>query len=260
MKIILKLLSSLILFLLILISPFLYCFKTPTFLLKNLEQQNYSQKIYQKILDEMQNNIMPSGFDETILENLFTKEQVKIDLEQFIYNLYNEKEVEIDTIKIENQLRDNIHKYLEYNDLEIENNDSLETFIYQISSIYHEEISIYNYLPIIIKTMLQLLEIGKKLFFLGLLLLTSCFILLFFLKERSLASIPYTSAILLYLFSFFIQNHIDIPNLLIFGVAFSSVVITLLFNYLQFLQLCSIYLFILGSILCLKNPKISRSN
>ncbi len=80
-----------------------------------LEKNDYYKETYNTIVENFDNHIMQSGLEKSTLEKLFDEEKVKQDVNQVIEAIYGNKEIQIDTQSIRQELENRINKVLEQN-------------------------------------------------------------------------------------------------------------------------------------------------
>ena len=80
---------------------------------KSFKESDYCYNIYAIIKDSTENEVMPSGFEETVLDNVFTEEKLKEDVDTLIDCVYDNKEPEISTETMEKTLEENIQKEIQ---------------------------------------------------------------------------------------------------------------------------------------------------
>ena len=109
-----------------------------------VESNDYYQLIYEEINEEMQNNLMSTGFTNEILDNLYTKEEVTEDINLFIENTYLGKETKLEKDNIKEKLDKNIEDFLKKSNLDVLNKKDLLLFEDEMINIYKNEITLYK--------------------------------------------------------------------------------------------------------------------
>ena len=150
LKIILGYILGLLVSVILLIIVFIIIIKTTIYnkeyLKKELINNNYYEMVSQDIISNMQNYSVSSGLPETVLENIFTKEEVIIDIDNYIDNLYDGVIYKKDTSEIKEKLNANIDEYLTKHELKVTTVDSLNMYKDDIGKVYAEEVELYNLL------------------------------------------------------------------------------------------------------------------
>lgn len=103
-----------------------------------LEKNNYYERTYHDIQDGFKNYIMQSGLDESVLEDLYSQEQVKQDIDMVINGIYENKNIKVDTQLIKKTLDDRISKVLKQNNRvpDREEKEAIQTFENAIVETY----------------------------------------------------------------------------------------------------------------------------
>lgn len=218
------------------LSSILYFSLDKTYFKNILNKEEYASKVYLSIIDEMKNYLNSSGFDESVLKDIFTVSDVNNELLKKIETIDTPSKNTLDTTFIKENLQNNINTYLKEKNLTA-STDSLTKFIEQIVSVYESEINLYGYSNIVIKTIKQ----AKK--YNNILLPISIFITLIFLslniifcKKESLNVCFLATFLFLLFISFYIKKKIDIEHIYLFNQVFSDFLKTYLLNFLQLIN------------------------
>ena len=83
-----------------------------SFVNKKLVEKKYYDNLYKEIKTEMSYYTEQSGFKDDILDDIYTKDELKYDTNNFIRNLYNGTSIEISTKNLKRRLTDKINKYI----------------------------------------------------------------------------------------------------------------------------------------------------
>ena len=195
---------------LILLKTTLY---NPSYVKKQFINNNYYTNLSKSINEEMSNYIIQSGLTEDVIKNIYTEEILKETIENIIDSTYKGKKVIIDTKKIENNLKANINNYLEKNNIEVKDQESLDKFIEQILNVYKDEVSLSNsikYAEKIISKTKHLVTFGSILCII--LIILTIIIIKKITKEKILTIPLFTTSILFFFSTIYINNHIIIDN------------------------------------------------
>ncbi len=82
------------------------------YMLSKLDEIDYYGKIQKDVQSNFENYIHQSGLDETVLENVVSKEKVKKDTQLMISSIYDGLEETIDIQEIKDKLNKNIDEFL----------------------------------------------------------------------------------------------------------------------------------------------------
>ena len=115
------------------------------YILSKLEETDYYNKIYECVESNFENYIHQSGLEETVLENIVSKEKVRKDTNIIISNLYDGLEQKIDTQEIRDNLNKNIKETLGEQNITKTQQSSIDTFVDHICSEYTDTMSHFSY-------------------------------------------------------------------------------------------------------------------
>ena len=167
------------------------------YVLKELDEQNYYANVYTNVLSEMKNYIGPSGFDETIFDDVVSKDKLEKDVHIVLGNIYDGKKEEISSEEVEKKLEKNINKFLKKQNLEVEDKSSIEDFKSRIGEVYKENVSYdtyTQYLSILSSSKLRkIIEIGKNACFAGIIVSAILFVLVNIKNRKKIISEIMTS-------------------------------------------------------------------
>ena len=129
----------------------------PNYIIKVMDKTNYYQLLFDDIKTEMSYYTNQSGFNDDILDDTFTLNEIKVSLKTYINNIYSGKKTVIDTSNFETKLNNKIDNYLESENFTIANRKELDDFVKEMAKIYEKKIIVTNYLtkfsPLINKLM-----------------------------------------------------------------------------------------------------------
>ena len=216
---------------------------------KNKFNNRYYEKLNEEIKTEMTYYTNQSGFEDSVLENIFTLTDVKNASNKFITSLYNGEKYEFDTSKLEENLNKNINEYIESQNFKVTNQDELNKFTKQIASVYVDEIKLMGYLDNVCKYIPKVIDLCDYLILLlsiGLVILIMVNIKIF--KRKDYGVILYTSAFIMLFVLFGIKNSIDIKNLLIYSNTISDTVISIIREIINIYLVISLGYILIGFI------------
>lgn len=201
------------------------------YILGKLDEANYYNNVYEQIKDSLAGYIGPSGLDEEVLENIYTREQVKEDINLIINNIYENKNDKINTEDIKEKLQNNIEASVGSGLLTKENKNSIEDFIDKIADEYVQNISHDPYFEkvgtIINKAKDMVGKVEGIIIFVPIIL--AVVILLLNIKQissaiRFIAISILASGVIGIALKLFIETKINISNILIINDSFSEVI------------------------------------
>ena len=260
------LIESIIFLLIALLLIFKFTLLNKNYVENIFEKNNYYNKLYNEIKTEMSYYTGQSGFDDTILDNIFTEEDVKKASKQFLNSIYTDEKLKIDVSEIEKKLNNNINTYLKDDNFKITNGGEIQKFVKQMSSVYVDEIKLMGYIDSVSSYILKI----NSSFNMILLILLNSFIVLIFInlkvfRKKHFSVIFYTSSFLLLFLVFYIKNSIDINNISIYSELVSNIMKLLVKNFLNIILITSCSFLGSGLIIDIlmkesKNKKHHRKN
>ena len=87
---------------------------------KQMQKVDYYTEINDIIKESANNYIMQSGFDESIMENVISKEKISNDIDKVIDSIYEGEDVEISTDEIKVNLDKNVQQYISQNNYKVD--------------------------------------------------------------------------------------------------------------------------------------------
>ncbi len=199
------------------------------YVLAKLEETDYYNKIYEDVKSNFENYIHQSGLEESVLEDIISKEKVKKDTQLIISNLYDGLEEKIDTQEIKDNLNKNIEKSLGNSKLIVTQKNAIDTLIEKICDEYTETISHYEYEKQINNAYLKVMEYVEVIKKVILVIIAVSIILLLVLSRRriykafSLLGVSLTSSgIFFVMVNVFIHMKIKVQTILLLNDAIST--------------------------------------
>lgn len=115
------------------------------YILSSLKKADYYNKIYESVETNFEKYIQQSGLDEEVIKNIVTKEQVEQDTKRIVVSIFDGLHEEISTKEIEQNLKNNIAKYVNIDSLGAEEKKAIDDFTAQICKEYKETIANSDY-------------------------------------------------------------------------------------------------------------------
>ena len=221
---ILGFLTSIILVLISMLLVFKMTVFNKSYLLKKLDSSNYYDKVYDEIGKDMKNSLRSSGLDESVVNNLYTKSDVKNDINNLVGSIYSGSKYYASTEEIENKLNSNIDKYLSSKNIVLQDRKALDSYVSSVTEVYFKETGLYGYFQNYTSKFMKLSNIIDFTISFGIIIVVIIIVInkykfkIHFLGVTLLSS----SMMILYL-RYFIWNKIDYENILIVSKAFSDV-------------------------------------
>ena len=109
---------------------------------KAFQKTDYYYNLYGIIKENTENDIMSSGFEISVLDNVFTEDKIKQDVNNVIEGIYDNKKTEISTEEMKKKLDENVQKQLENTNYQVteENEKNIEEFENSVIKIYTDNI------------------------------------------------------------------------------------------------------------------------
>lgn len=242
------------------------------YILEVLENNNYYEKTYDNIKSSFSQYILQSGLDENVIDNLYTEEEIKEDVNIVISNIYANENQKLDTDKIKLNMESNINMYLENNNIKLnsEQKKSIEKFVATIEKTYEDEISYSSYLSKLgnkVYKINKIIDKTQKVLY-GSVIVLILILICINIREFSL-SINYigvtmlASGIVNIITKIYINSKININKIMLINEDISNVMINILNEIVNSIQSYGWIMFGIGLILVLltnliKNKKIEE--
>lgn len=154
-----------------------------TYVHKMVEKSKYYDNLYEEIKSNFENYIGPSGFDENILDDICSKQDIQNDTETILDNIYEGKGEIINTEEIKSRIIDKINQKVQEQDNIITEKmqASIKKFAETIADEYINTISHTEYeeqLNSLYKEITKLVEIAQKALFFTIAIIVSLLIVL----------------------------------------------------------------------------------
>lgn len=245
-----------------------YTVMNESFILNQLEKNNYYEKIHKSIKEEMSYYIIQSGLSEEVLDNIYSEKMIKKEINKLIINFYNNKELKVNTKEVSNNLNNNIQNYLLKNNIIAEDQEALNRFTEEMVKIYEQELKITNFISNIQNIFIKLDNLINLIFIILIISIPVIIILLHIFYKRIIFTIPTIStSILLMLGNYSFFQRIDVKNILFWNENISEIIKSIIWSIKDFINTEAIILivigiiaFILGYILTNKNKPKFRKN
>lgn len=232
------------------------------FILKKLDDTAYYVKVYGYIKENFKNYIQQSGFDESILNNVITQEQVKEDTNKIITNLYNNVNEEITAKEIETKLSENIKKATAEIEITEEQQTAIDGFIKDITNEYLNGIAHFDFEKTIYNVLdkaKDIADIAHKISLVGIVILIVLLIVLNLgriYKMLTFIGISlFSSGLFLIIVNTFINNKINVQTITILNDSFSFTIREIIEATLNMVKSNGTNLF-LGGILLIVIPNL----
>ncbi len=215
---------------------------------KKMNQTNYYETLYNDILDQMEDIIIPTGFDKDIFKDTFTiKDVTKIE-QKVIHNFYYNEKILVDTSSFKEKLEENINKELKEKHLKVENEKDITNLVNELADVYENNLYYFNFLENYKGSFYKLRYVSNIILVVSILLLILFTILLDIIhKKRDKMSIPLiTSGITFIVLYFYFKTKLNIDNLVLYSAGLSDMIITIFNSVFKILIIISIIYILIG--------------
>ena len=235
------------------------------FVLNLLEKNEYYSKMYADIHDTFINNTVQTGLDESILDGIITEEQVKKDVNSFIYYLYEAGEMSIDSEGVKTRLEENINKEIEKNGKNLIQNEqeAINRYVSKIVEIYEDGITYAKSYAKTISNVVQKVQkvsnIAQTAGYVATFAIALILIVINKLKALKYISVSVMSSGLLLIIPKIIETSaMEIHNILILNKAFSEVLINAIETVISSFMITGIVLFVIGLVFSIIYAKADK--
>ena len=226
--------ESLMFIMIALITTFKFTLLDSNYVENEFAKNNYYKKLSKEIKTEMSYYTNQSGFEDSVLDNVFTENDVKYAFERFVNSIYIGEKFSINTQKLEDNLNKNIDEALKDTNFKVTNAEEIDKFVKQMITTYENEIKLMGYIDSVRGVVPKIIDICDTLLLILVVAFTICIaISIKVFRGRDLSIIFYTSAFLLVFFVLFIKNSIDINNISIYSELVSNIIKALVKNVLN---------------------------
>lgn len=187
------------------------------YMLKKMNSINFYSKQYDEVKKEMSYYTNQSGFEDNILDDIFTIKDVKKDVNKVIENTYLNRRTAIDTTKIRENFKTKIDQFIIDKNYQNVNEEELNNFILKMESIYSDENKFMNYIDKI--TFLPKLKtITTEVSLISILVVIILAIINKKIFHRKNYSVLFFTSSFLFIFAnIYAYNHIDIKHLYLYN-------------------------------------------
>lgn len=226
----------------------------PNYVIDKFVDNNYYVELDKDIKNEMSYYIGQSGFEEEILENLYTMDELEYIVNNFIKNFYSNGSLEVNKLSVENKLRSNINNYIDNRVIEIGNQKDLDKFINEMGNIYENKITyskMFNKYSNLISKLNNYVIIVLILCIIFVVMLY--IVLKYGLKKNVFAISLLTVSIIIGLILYYLGNMMFIDDLYIFNKYSSLVIKDILLSMFRLYSRITVVCFVIGSMLAIIN-------
>lgn len=225
------------------------------------EKNNYYNNLFNEIKTEMSYYTNQSGFNDDILDDIFSANDVKTSVNKFLENTYSGTKTQVNTDKLKEKFDKRIENYIKDNNYEEVDKKEITAFIDKMASIYSDEIKLMGYTDKVANKIPKIISLMDEVIIISCLVLIALIIINYKIyKRKYLGTILFTSAFLIIYMNIFIKGHIDINNLSLYSTTVTKIIKNVVNNILSISIIISIIYIVIGLVLCLKKHRHRNHN
>ena len=215
---------------------------------KKMEQTNYYELLYNDMREQMEETLPPTGFDETILKDTFTKEDVRKTTIKVIHNFYNNTEIKVDSTAFREKLVENIETDLKNKKYKVEDQTELDNMIDDLTDYYENSLDYHGFLEKFRSPFKKILDIVRILLVISILSIIMIIVLLYITnRQRDKISIMFiTNGFIFVSLAIYINSNMNVDNLFLYSEGLSSLLKVLFNNMITMLSITCIVSLLLG--------------
>ncbi len=233
------------------------------YIINIFNKNNYYDKVYEYISNDMAKYILQSGLENVVLEDIYTKDMIKDEVKEAVNAFYTNKEIKVDTSVVEKNLKDNIENYLASHNIMVADEQALDRFVSTILRVYRDKITITS-TDTIVKLQQYFVKINKILNILlvsFLLVIIALSLIIHFVYKKLAIAIPMiTSSLLLLLSNLLILKKINVNHIMFLNDNVSLIMKKIFNDISSIIKYGSIILIILALIIIILYYIISKNN
>ena len=231
-----------------------------TYITNTINDSNYYETLKKSIDDSLSELTPQSGFNDEILDNIYTINDLKKETKLIINSIYNNKKYNPNKEYIKRRLEDNINKFIENNNINITNKakKQIEKFENTIIEAYYNQISYSNSIINNIRTKVNKLNnIIQPVTYVLISLIIVLLTILFIINHIAIIEYIYMTLIisstLLLIPKVFEYNELNLSKKTVLNNHINIIVREVLNNIYDKLQIYSIIFLIIGILLLITN-------
>lgn len=226
----------------------------------DFQKTDYYYSLHDIIIESCENNIMPTGFDGKVLEDVITVEKVQDDVNGVIDSLYENKKVEISTKEMREKLDQNVKLQIEEKNFEMneEAQKNVKEFEDEIIDTYKNNI---NYSEDIVEQMKKGINVAKQSAKIAIIVLSIAIIILaiilFVLNKPAIGVSMLISGVFLIALKLYSGTTMAINNILLLNWAFSKTLTYIVNTLFQNMYKIGIILAVIGILTIIINEVVN---
>lgn len=224
------------------------------YMISKLEDANYYERMNGEIIEQFKNYTIQSGLSDEVLENLFTEDKLKQDINNVIDSIYTGKELEISTSEIRENLKENILAEVEKEGKTVDFEDeAMEEYLKAIESAYESQVS-YSTSTInsIGSTFEKVISLAKTAQIIVIVVTIVIAVLIIILNIKQIFGLNYlaissmASGLFILIAKFLLGQSTDLKNIMLINQATSHVIQLVIEDLLAKVTIAGVVLLIIG--------------
>ena len=226
------------------------------YMISKLEEANYYERMNGEIIEQFKNYTIQSGLSDEVLENLFTEDKLKQDINNVIDSIYTGKELEISTSEIRENLKENILTEVEKEGKTVDFEDeAMEEYLKAIESAYESQVS-YSTSTInsIGSTFEKVISLAQTAQIIVIVVTIVIAVLIIILNIKQIFGLNYlaissmASGLFILIAKFLLGQSTDLKNIMLINQATSHVIQLVIEDFLAKVTIAGVVLLIIGLI------------
>ena len=226
------------------------------YMISKLEEANYYERMNGEIIEQFKNYTIQSGLSDGVLENLFTEDKLKQDINNVIDSIYTGKELEINTSEIRENLKENILAEVEKEGKTVDFEDeAMEEYLKAIESAYESQVS-YSTSTInsIGSTFEKVISLAKTAQIIVIVVTIVIAVLIIILNIKQIFGLNYlaissmATGLFILIAKFLLGQSTDLKNIMLINQATSHVIQLVIEDLLAKVTIAGVVLLIIGLI------------
>ena len=216
---------------------------------RSLTKNNYVDKVYNTIGENIKNDMISTGFPDSIIDGVYTKDSINIITNNTIDTMFEEKNVIIDTSDVEEKLTKHINDYFKGKKVD---KKAVDAFIKDTIKIYKNELDLYGS----INTYAKFFNKAQALLNIAIITLSIVTIVLFaallILKVNYKGSVIMASSLIIAFLIYLFSNKVDYQNILVISYNSSYMLRIICRKIVNLMLIYSTFLGFLGLFITIK--------
>ena len=228
------------------------------YIINILEKNNYYNEVYKETQNTINSYIISSGIDKSTFNDIFTIDDIKYNVNNYIDYLYVNKELKLNNDTIKSNINNNINTYLDKYNIKLDSTKEVDDLVNEIVKIYENETIFYKKMDNFTKILKKVKKIVEITLIILVLTLTLLLIVLKSNIVNFFSSSLMSSGILVLFIKYILYDKIKYSNILIISESFSNILNIYLRKLGNIIIISGVLLIIISIIVMFKEIKRSK--